>query len=216
MATKWEQYWGEESNRGYWLEPDRAVIELKDSLDASQIRDVLDLGCGIGRHALLFAELGFKVTAVDSSQEALDVLRKSAEEKGVPVEIIEGDYSEDLFPEQTFHLVVAYNVLYHGYRQTFKDAVNLVHGWLKPGGLFFFTCPTRRDDRYGNGEEEAENTYRPLNSIHPGDIHYFSNEADIEEFLSKFSSFTREVHEHHWNNKGTVQFSSYWKILARK
>jgi len=216
MESHWDSYWEEKSNRSYWLEPDRAVVELKNSLDKSGIKDVLDLGCGIGRHTLLFAEAGFKITAVDSSQNALNLLQRQVEEKGIPVKIINGNYSQDLFPGESFDFILAYNVLYHGYRETFTDAIHLVYRWLKPGGLFFFTCPTRRDDKYGNGEEVAEDTYKSLNSAHLGDVHYFAGEYDIADFLSEFSDFSKSVYEHYWDNKGTEQFSSHWLILAHK
>ena len=214
--SNWDSHWVEESKRSFWHEPDRAVINLKNSLDKSEIRDVLDLGCGIGRHALLFAESGFNVTAVDYSQKALNILKQKAIEKNLHIKTIEDSYSEDLFPEESFDLILAYNVIYHGNRDAFKDAIRLVYKWLRPGGLFFFTCPTRRDDKYGNGEEVAPNTYRPLNSIHPGDIHYFTGEEDIADFLNDFNSFSQNVYEHYWDNKGNKQFSSHWQILANK
>jgi SAM-dependent methyltransferase len=187
-----------------------------DSLERQKIHDVLDLGCGIGRHAILFAESGFNVTAVDDSQKALDILREKASEIQVPVTCSKGSYTEDNFIENSFDLVVAYNVLYHGYREDFGQSVQLVYRYLRPGGLFFFTCPTRQDDKYGNGEKEKENTYRSLNSVHPGDIHYFADEDDMLYFLRDFSGNDLERKEHYWDNRGVRQFSSSWHVLARK
>jgi hypothetical protein len=71
----------------------------------------------------------------------------------------------------------------------------LIHKWLKPAGLFFFTCPTRSDDKFGNGERIAPNVYKPLNSVHPGDIHYFAEEADILDFLTEFRDISKKVEE---------------------
>ena len=216
MKTSWDLYWANESNRDYWLEPDKAVIELMATLDRFMVKDVLDLGCGIGRHTLCFTEAGYSVTTLDSSQEALDILKQQVDEKGTEVNIIKGDYSKELFPEESFDLVIAYNVIYHGSRETFRDAVHLIYKWLRPSGLFFFTSPTRQDEKYGNGEKVAPNTYKPLNSAHPGDIHYFANEGDISRFLYKFSGFSKDIYEHYWDNNGTRQFSSSWRIIARK
>lgn len=216
MTDNWNAYWGSEANRRYWLKPDSAVIDLLEKTDRSRVRDVLDLGCGVGRHALLFAKAGFAVTAVDSSSEALAVLRGQADKEEIRVKIIESNYSQDLFPQESFDFVLAYNVLYHGYRTDFQKAVSLIHRWLRPGGLFFFTCPTRQDDKCGSGKQVAPNTYRPLNSIHPGDIHYFSDEEDIGDFLREFRPISRGVNEHYWDNNGVQQFSSYWQVLAVK
>ncbi len=216
MKNGWDSYWGKDSNRGFWLEPDAAVIELLEKLDKFEVKDVLDLGCGVGRHTILLAEAGYNVTAVDSSSEALNILEQLVSEKKIRVRTVLGNYSDDLFPEESFDLVLAYNVLYHGYRETFKEAVGRVYRWLRPGGLFFFTCPTRRDDKYEDGEKVAPNTYKPLNSVHSGDVHYFADETDISGFLQDFRDLSKTTREHYWDNKGVRQFSSYRRITARK
>ena len=216
MKTSWDSYWDNDSNRSYWLQPDKAIIELMETLDRASVKNVLDLGCGIGRHSIYLAEAGFDVTAVDSSSEALTILKQRVVEKGLGVKIVKGNYLEKLFPEESFDLVIAYNVIYHGYREDVKHAIYLIHELLKQDALLFFTCPSRRDDRYGNGEKVAPNTYKPLNSIHPGDIHYFSNEADILDFLHDFNEISKVIYEHHWDSKGVRQFGAYWRILARK
>ena len=214
--SSWDFYWGEESQRSYWQVPAVEIIELKDSLDRKKVRDVLDLGCGIGRHAILFAESGFNVTAVDNSQNALDILRGKASEKQLTITCIEGSYAEYIFPENAFDVVIAYNVLYHGYREGFDEIIQRIYRYLRSGGKFFFTCPTRQDGKYGNGEKVNENTYKPLNSIHPGDIHYFADENDLEYFLRDYTGYTVNNEEHYWDNSGICQFSSNWQILANK
>ena len=214
--SNWNSHWGEESKRQYWQEPADEIVRLRDSLDRQKILDVLDLGCGIGRHAILFAESGFKVTAVDNSQNALEVLKAKASEKRVTITCIEDSYTKDIFPDSSFDLVIAYNVLYHGYRDDLNRSIELVYRYLKPGGFFFFTCPTQQDAKYGNGEKIQENTYRSLNSVHPGDIHYFVDEDDIAYLLRDFAEYTINKAEHYWDNSGVRQFSSSWHILANK
>jgi tellurite methyltransferase len=216
MNAGWDAYWRDEHNRSYWLEPHEAVVEFVKNLDKAVVKDVLDLGCGIGRHALYFVGAGFNVTAVDSSPEALEALRQQIDEKKMGIRILEGDYKYDLFPAGSFDIILAFNVLYHGYRETFDKAVRLIHKWLRPGGQLFFTCPTRRDAKYGSGEMIAPHTFCPTNSIHPGDIHYFADEVDIADFLREFREVSGNVDEHFWDNNGTRQFSSCWRITVKK
>lgn len=47
----------------------------------------LDLACGSGRNALYLAELGWRLTAVDGSPVAVDVLRAKARERGLDIDI---------------------------------------------------------------------------------------------------------------------------------
>lgn len=97
MKTNWDSYWENESNRSYWLKPDKAVVELITKSDKTKTKDVLDLGCGIGRHSVLLAEAGYDVTAVDSSREALNILRHQVDVEGLKVKIIEGNYSSSCY-----------------------------------------------------------------------------------------------------------------------
>jgi malonyl-CoA O-methyltransferase len=75
-------------------------------------RNVLDLGCGTGRHALWLAEAGATVTAVDFSEGMLaEARRKPVAEH---IRFIVHDLHERLpLPDGTFDLVVSGLVLEH-------------------------------------------------------------------------------------------------------
>jgi tellurite methyltransferase len=216
MDSSWNEFWKNEANREYWSQPDKAVVNLLSRTDRSKVNKVLDMGCGIGRHSILFAKANFAVTALDASVEALSVLRGRAQAEGTKVKIIEGSYNPSLFPRNYFDMIIAYNVLYHGYRKDFENAVNIAQYWLKPGGMFFFTCPTRRDAKFNNGEKVAPNTFRPMNSIHPSDLHYFSDDNDIQEFMRNFKVIEKKLDERYWDNNGVKQLNSYYQVLASR
>ena len=55
----WQKRWATDEGRAEWLEPHPAVVALIPELKARGASTVLDLGCGVGRHALLLAESGF-------------------------------------------------------------------------------------------------------------------------------------------------------------
>jgi tellurite methyltransferase len=216
LNDSWNNYWKDASHHSPWDQPDNSVINLLEKIDRSKISKVLDLGSGIGRHALICAKAGFSVTALDQSSEALAVLRAKAQEENVKIKIVEGAYTPNLFPRNYYDMVIAFNVIYHGTRQDFENAIRMVHYWLKPGGLFFFTCATRRDGKFGSGEKVAPNTFKPLNSIHPGDIHYFSDDNDIQDLTRGFSLKEKKVDEQSLTHDGVKQLHSYWQILAVK
>jgi len=60
-----------------------AVRMLLQSPERFQNQHVLDLGCRYGRMSVLFALLGAQVTAVDLSEEALQIAKKEATKWGV-------------------------------------------------------------------------------------------------------------------------------------
>jgi tellurite methyltransferase len=216
MSNGWDAHWREEANRPYWEQPAPDVVEFVSSASARHFRDVLDLGCGIGRHTGLLLDAGWQVTAVDSSSEALMVLERNFGSFRDQLTVVRASYDEDVFAANSFDFVLAYNVIYHGVRDTMGRAMQLVRQWLRPGGLFFFTCPTRRDGKYRDGICVGPHTFRPTNSVHPGDVHYFADERNLNELLRGFEVETSTLNEHYWDNEGRRQFSSYRRVIARK
>jgi 2-polyprenyl-3-methyl-5-hydroxy-6-metoxy-1,4-benzoquinol methylase len=63
----WDDRWTTPEGRADWLVPHPAVTALVPVLKARGAEHVLDLGCGVGRHALLFAEHGFAVEGIDGA-----------------------------------------------------------------------------------------------------------------------------------------------------
>lgn len=216
-SKSWEKYWGSSEQLDYWKVPSPEVIKFIEEVKENNLKtSVLDLGCGIGRHAIAFAEEGFYVHAVDFSKEALDQLHKISIMNDLRIQTKIGDYRSTLYENESFEIVLSYNVLYHGSRDEFQKSINKCYDYLKPNGLFMFTCLTREDDKYGSGEMVAPHTYLSENSVHPGDIHYFSNETDIREMLNMFEIISLSKMEHAWEYKGKNRFSSYWIIVAKK
>ena len=191
-------------------------MEFIASQSPEERPDVLDLGCGLGRHAIAFARAGFSVTACDISESAVSHLSTRAQDLSLDIRVLVCDVLSDLLPERGFDIVLAYNVIYHGYRHQFSAAVDHVRRLLKTGGLFYFTCPSRDDGKYGSGREVAPHTSLSENAVAPGDMHYFPDEADLDGVLSGFLLVARDKLEGHWDNKGTRQIYSNWHVLARK
>lgn len=212
----WDTYWDSEENHDWWERPAPVVLELIESLSPADRPEVLDLGCGLGRHAIAFAEAGFRVTATDAAAKAVAHLDEWAARLGLSIRTQVCEAAEDRFPPESFDVVVSYNVIYHGYREQFAAAIAHVRELLKPGGQFFFTCPSREDGKYGFGEELAPHTFACDKSIVPGDIHYFSSAADLEELLAGFRLLFRQQEERVWDHDGEEQFHSYWQVLAEK
>jgi SAM-dependent methyltransferase len=127
-----------------------------------------------------------------------------------------GDLTSESLPEESFDIVLAYNVIYHGRRRQFAAAIQRVRRLLRSDGLFYFTCPTREDGKYGFGPEVAPHTFLCDKSVTPGDIHYFADQADLDRMLSGFQEIYRKKKEGYWENRGERQFYSNWHLLARK
>jgi cyclopropane fatty-acyl-phospholipid synthase-like methyltransferase len=98
MQNEWEFFFDRHAPR-YMEEPfTKNTLEEVDFLleelalpDNSQI---LDVGCGTGRHSIELARRGFKMTGVDISQGMLGEARRKAEGFGVEIDFIHADATE--------------------------------------------------------------------------------------------------------------------------
>src|SRR2546426_11227074 len=70
-------------------EREASFVERALALNAGE--SLLDLCCGPGRHALLLAQRGLHVTAVDLSQPYLDAAAAGAKRRGIEIQTGRGD-----------------------------------------------------------------------------------------------------------------------------
>ncbi|GAA1965761.1 class I SAM-dependent methyltransferase [Catenulispora subtropica] len=86
----WEARYGAARSVWGWA-PNRFVAEVLGPLSPGR---ALDLACGEGRNALWLADLGWRATAVDFSENALTRGRAQAAEHGLDVEWVAADVLE--------------------------------------------------------------------------------------------------------------------------
>jgi len=77
----------------------REVDFLLEELDLRPGASILDVGCGIGRHAIELAKRGFAVTGLDLSTEMLAQAQRAAQEAGVGVQWVHSDATQFSLPE---------------------------------------------------------------------------------------------------------------------
>jgi glycine/sarcosine N-methyltransferase len=118
-------------------------------------RRILDAACGTGRHALLFHEMGHRVTGTDISEPGLDIARRLAAERGADVAFLTGDLrkpGDSLAPSSFDVVTVMGNALVVFFSDDdmlsiFRSTADL----LSPGGVFLFqilnfhSCTTRNE-----------------------------------------------------------------------
>ncbi len=98
---------------------------------------VLDLCCGVGRHSLAFARLGFSVTGVDLTPSYLEAAKESAAIEGLSIEYILADAREFQRLEE-YALCVNLGASF-GYNEDIEDDTRILRRCrenLMPEGAF--------------------------------------------------------------------------------
>jgi len=98
---KWNQRYAEDSDR-----KTNPVTLVSDWLPKIPVGRALDVACGAGRNAILLAQNGFEVDAVDISREGLKRARQTAEERGLSINWIEHDLDESYPFESNYDLII--------------------------------------------------------------------------------------------------------------
>jgi 2-polyprenyl-3-methyl-5-hydroxy-6-metoxy-1,4-benzoquinol methylase len=103
--------------------------------------DVLDVGCGTGRHAIELAKRGYKVTGIDLSPSQLRRAAKNAKAAGVRVEFLRKD-ARDFSFKSKYGLVIMLCEGGFPLMETDEENYRILENCaasLKKGGKFVFT-----------------------------------------------------------------------------
>src|SRR6187551_127139 len=112
VGTK--EYFDEVERRKYFVEPH--IPEFAQFARWRGMR-VLEIGCGIGTDTINFARAGASVTAVDLSDESLELARKRAEVFGLSDKIrffeANAEQLSDYIDPEPFDLIYSFGVIHH-------------------------------------------------------------------------------------------------------
>lgn len=120
LAGEWGSVWAE------------MLISRFPEGDPSGLR-VLDMGTGPGFYAIILAERGYRVTAVDFSENMLAEARKNAGDLAEKIDFRRMDAQAPDFPDDSFDVIVTRNLTWN-----LTDPLKAYAEWrriLRPGGV---------------------------------------------------------------------------------
>lgn len=203
----WATEWAQADGTSKWEHPEAEVMEFARTLPAAA--RVLDLGAGVGRHALALARQGFAVAALDAAPEGIAEITRIASAEGLDIDARIGLMTDLPFEDGEFDHVLSWNVIYHGDEEVLRETIAEIARVLKPGGTFLGTMLSARrvpvELAKLPGREISRNTWvfeGEGDKIHP---HYFCNGRDLLELFAAFEVCRLQDREHetpgswHWH-----------------
>jgi len=216
-TSVWERHYSKLKRLPEWLKKSVPfVVETLHAFKSHKFRDVLDLGCGVGRHCVYLAENGFEVVGLDVSVSALRTAKEWIRKKKLTnVNLLRGSITDIPLGDCRFDAVISVSVLHHAIKGQILRAVDEIHRVLWGNGLFLTNLVSVEDPRYGKDEEVEADTFMVLEDFEDGrfeELHHFFTREKIVQLLAQFTTIQvaplvggRECQPHH-----------YWKIQAVK
>ncbi len=208
----WNAEWQKADGSSPWAQPETWVMDHARSLGPGS--RILDLGAGIGRHALAFAAMGHHVTALDAAEASVAAIAAAAFAQGLQIDNHHAPMTELPFTNGSFDHVLAWNVIYHGDEAVVRRTLGEIARVTRPGGSFMATMLSARrlpfEQARAPGKEIARNTWvfeGPGDKVHP---HYFCTAPELLSLLWGFEVFTLYDRPH--EKPG----SWHWHLLAER
>ncbi len=201
----WDKRWQTEEGRADWLRPEADVAGLIEKLQKQGPVKALDLGCGVGRHALSFARAGFETHAMDLSEAGLAELKKSAALESMEIATHLAPMTSLPFEDDSFDYVLSFNVIYHGDPSIVRTAISEIARVLKPGGIYQGTMLSKRNANFGIGTEIAADTWVREGDDDKDHPHFYCNAGELVSLFDRFelSYLEDKVHSKpgswHWH-----------------
>jgi len=136
MRYDWkEQVLSEEFSREFYLEIDKRTppcsVSLLNSLSLEN-KDVLEVGVGVGSHAMLISERAKSFTGIDLTDYAMESTRKRMKVFGLRGEVLKMDAEKMKFNDNSFDLVWSWGVIHHSANPA--NVLKEIQRVLRPGG----------------------------------------------------------------------------------
>jgi len=178
----WDNIFKDKNN--IWELPDPFFVSFLEEVPSNSI--VLDLGCGCGRHTLLFSADHHYVIGIDESEIAINVTKQKVEEQKYSSKILKGYFSNIPLKTNSVNVILSGYSLNHGKKSDILEYFCEINRVLEKCGSICLIISAAGDYREGIGKKLEENTYLLDQGPEAGIIHHYAT----EEFLRQCLEFT--------------------------
>ncbi|MCI8546613.1 MAG: class I SAM-dependent methyltransferase [Clostridia bacterium] len=202
-----------------WKNPSIESFYLVNRWKSQDKKDFLDLGCGLGRHSILFGKNGFNVYCLDISENAIDRTRKWAEEEKIECNYKIGDMLELPYKDESIDVIYSRNVISHTDTEGVKKSINEIKRVLRKNGECYLTLCSK--ETWGFKQTDwtkiDENTKLRMEDGPEYKVPHFYADYDLIKEL--FKDFKIELINHiedFYEDKGKLFSSYHYHVLVKK
>ena len=175
----------------FGFEPSYSAKKALETFKKNNITNIIELGAGLGRDTIFFAQNGIYVHAIDYSLSATNIIKKRSKENNLDTLIKVENYDirkklncdNENFQACYSHMLFCMALT----NQDLKDLNQEIFRVLKKDGFNIYTVRNHMDGDFKKGMHRGEDMYEMNGFI----VHYFS-ENKIKSLLNGFINISIE------------------------
>ena len=175
----------------FGFEPSYSAKKALETFKKNNITNIIELGAGLGRDTIFFAQNGIYVHAIDYSLSATNIIKKRSKENNLDALIKVENYDirkklncdNENFQACYSHMLFCMALT----NQDLKDLNQEIFRILKKDGFNIYTVRNHTDGDFKKGTHRGEDMYEMNGFI----VHYFS-ENKIKNLLHGFTNVSIE------------------------
>lgn len=113
-----------------------------------QGKRIIEVGSGPAHDSIPFAQRGAKITALDYSNEGLQLAQQMYADLKLPISTVQGDAMKLPFEDHSFDMAFNGGVLEHFTDEQLESVIDEMARVVRPGGIVLAFCPNRHNIFY--------------------------------------------------------------------
>ena len=178
----------------FGLEPSIAAVKALNTFKEEKITKIIELGAGLGRDTIFFAQNSIYVEALDYSSSAIKVINQKAKKKSLSNYISAKIFDvREKLPFEDNSVEACFSHMLYCMALANNDLENLnheIHRILKPKGINIYTVRHINDGDFKKGIHRGENLYENDGFI----VHFFSKDK-VKSLLKGFENISIDEFE---------------------
>ena len=175
----------------FGFEPSYSAKKALETFKKNNITNIIELGAGLGRDTIFFAQNGIYVHAIDYSLSATNIIKKRSKENNLDdlIKVENYDIRKKLnCDNENFQACYSHMLFCMALtNQDLKDLNQEIFRILKKDGFNIYTVRNHTDGDFKKGTHRGEDMYEMNGFI----VHYFS-ENKIKSLLNGFINISIE------------------------
>ena len=202
-----------------WKSPSIESYYLLNRWKSQNKKYFLDLGCGLGRHSILFGKNEFNVSCFDISQEAINRTKDWAEKENLKFDYKVGDMLKLPYNNEQFDCIYCRNVISHTDTEGIKQIVKELYRVMKNNGECYLTLGSK--DSWGFKQENwpliDENTRLRMEEGPEYKVpHFYADYYLVKELFKNFKIMDIHQEIEYYEKSNFMTESYHYHILIQK